>query len=362
MKSLIRTILALQFALCAADAFAAMSKEPVIITNCRSFAVRGDPESKTGLATRFVGSVETDCDDINKVSSNKIISVSGTMTGRNGVFSLRAFYPDGHSYDHYVMFKASPNPARDTELWLATSPDFARSTYAVAQTDTDKTRSMEMFADSQVAPSVVPAILYSFGQDYFLSDEGAEARRNYDLGLIKIYESIMGGSEGLTSDFVKSDDWLDSEKRGEALKTLRDYTIANIGNINLDNSLDPDGKLFADHMKIYSDEFVKMAQKEKEFESTKIIFEKTFALDDSAYQRAKEAATKCENVEKSVRKLVASCTTSGCILTNETVPASNSECVVKTNPECEDKPCEVENAKPQPRLKKVPRNRSMFVR
>ena len=283
--------IAAAFGVCFADAHAALSKEPVIITNCRSFGVRADSESKTGLAARFAGAVEGDCDDINKVSANKILSVSGTMAGQNGVFALKAFYPDGQSYDHFILFKAFKDPSRDTELWMASSPDFARSTYAVAKSETDKTRPYGVFSDSYVAPSVVPAILYSLGSDLFVSDDLVSARRNYDMGLIRIYESIVGGSEGFTSDFVQSEDWFDGEKRAAALKTLRDFTLANFANIKVDNSLDPDGKSFADYMKIYSDEFVKLAEREAELQGKKLELEKTFALDDATYRIAKDVSS-----------------------------------------------------------------------
>lgn len=282
--------------------FAEMSKEPVIITECRSFGVRSDSESKIGLASRFA-EVKGDCNDINKVNQNQIISVNGTLNGQNGIFALKAYYPDGSSYDHYILFKAfKNNPARPTELWMASSSDFSRSIYAIAKTETDKIRTYSVFSDSYVAPSVIPILLYSFGEGLWVRNvKDLEARREYDLGLLKIYESIVGGSEGFTEDFIKSNNWLDEEKRAAALKTLRDYTLANFGNIKVDNTLDAHGKTFADYMKIYSDKFVEMVKAEAELQGKKIELQNTFALDDATYQLAKEVSKTKPNA-KTIRK------------------------------------------------------------
>lgn len=333
-----RTLLSIIIAFSACEIFAAgMSKEPVIITNCRAFPLRGDEESKTGLASRFAN-VQSDCDEINKVALNQLLDVSGISSGQNGIFKFRAFYPQSEacaipseaqeeeetgffqsiinfftfweseddkkddacpkaasctspdrSYEFYIMYKVFPSePARTPEFWISSDINFAKSTYAIATSDADKAGSYYIMEEATVAPSIVPEIFYALAQDFCAEGVALEARRTYSLGLLKMFEFIVGGSEGYTQEFVQSPDWLDKSKRIEALKTLRNYMFKNFANIKIDNSLDADGKNFADYMKLYSDQMVEQTKRITERKEQKFNIEETIYLDDASYAKAKK--------------------------------------------------------------------------
>jgi hypothetical protein len=171
----------------------------------------------------------------------------------------------------------------------------------------------------------------------------------------------------------QSDDWLDDDKRIAALKTLRDYTLANFANIKVDNSLDADGKTFADYMKIYSDEFAAHVRKEAELEGKKLELEKTFALDDYTYQIAKDVSAQTNIF---VSEEIPSCTC-GMTVTKRIVcktyadgtgsavsaPVTAEKCDCKCV-SCSPKTCVDKKEKPKyrQRLKRMPGNRSHYIR
>ncbi len=275
-----------------ADAFAARSQEPVVITTCRAFGARSDEQSKIALKNRFKSADEQcatgDCDDINKVCSNAILSIDKTMQGEDGEILLRAFYPDGKSYNYYILLNFRENdPDAVVEYWASSSADFKKSTYAIAISDEDKIGYDVIFRSGEVAPQVVPAIIYSLANDMSLTDTPQLARRQYDLALISILEAMVGGVKGYTKDFVKSDEWFDISKRNLALKTLRDYILDNPHLLNLNSSLDNDGKDFANYMQKFSDEYAVRVKEQFALESRDFDPSKTPILDSEAFAKAK---------------------------------------------------------------------------
>ena len=271
--------------------FAARSQEPVVITTCRSFGARCDDQSKTALAGRFREGCKTcgDCDDINKVCANKILSFDGIMQGKDGVMKLEAVYPDGQSYNYYILFNAHENDAeREVEYWASHSPDFGRGTYAIAISPEDKRGYDAIFAAAEIAPCVVPAIIYSLGNDMSLTDAPQIARRNSDIALLSILECMMGPVKGYTKEFVLSGEWFDISRRMAALKELRDFVLDNPGRINLNPALDEKGKDFAYYMQKFSDEFEARTKAQFALESRDFDAAKTPVLDAEALRRARE--------------------------------------------------------------------------
>ena len=287
-----RIFLSIFMLLFAGALFAARSQEPVVITTCRSFEARSDDQSKTALAGRFKEkSCATcgDCDDINKVCANRILSFDGIMQGRDGVMKLEAIYPDAHSYNYFILFKAHESDAsRPVEYWAASSADFARSTYAIAISDEDKKGCNAIFSAAEIAPSVVPAILYSLGDDMSLTDAPQLARRNRDLALLDILERMVGSPRGYTKEFVQSPQWFDIAKRAEALRVLRDFILDNPRNLNLNPALDEGGKDFAFYMQKFSDEYAERAKAQFALESRDFDPAKSPAMDAEALAKARE--------------------------------------------------------------------------
>ncbi|MBR6388507.1 MAG: hypothetical protein IKS15_00060 [Opitutales bacterium] len=272
-------------------AFAARSQEPVVITTCRSFEARCDDQSKTALAGRFRENCKTcgDCDDINKVCANKILSFGGIMQGKDGVMKLEASYPDGQSYNYYILFNAHEDDAeREVEYWASHSPDFKRGTYAIAISPEDKRGYDAIFASAEIAPSVVPAILYSLGNDMSLTDAPQLARRKSDLALLSILELMAGPVKGYTKEFVLSGEWFDISRRNLALKELRDFVLDNPCRINLNPAIDENGRDFAYYMQKFSGEYEARARAQFALESRDFDAAKTPALDAEALRKARE--------------------------------------------------------------------------
>ena len=291
-----RIILPIFFIALAGSLFAARSQEPVVITTCRSFEARCDEESKTALAGRFrENSCAScgDCDDINKVCANRMLSFDGLASGR-GVMKLEAVYPDGKSYNYFILFKAHESDAsRPVEYWASSSEDFARSTYALAVSEEDKKGCNAIFSAAEIAPRVVPAILYALGNDMSLTDAPQLARRQSDLALLDILERMIGSPEGYTKEFVQSPQWFDIAKRMEALKQLRDFILDNPRNLNLNPALDENGKSFAYYMQKFSDEYAERAKAQFALESRDFNPEKTPILDSAALAKAEANFNSC---------------------------------------------------------------------
>ncbi len=329
MKKVLSLIMLLGAFSLFAELFAAgdCGQQPVSITNCRSFPLRGDEESKTGLASRYA-QVESDCDSGNKVCLNIIKSAEGTIGGGNGIFTIAAFYPKGESYEHFVMFKVFPNkPEKATELWMATNKNFDKSTYAIAISDEDKEAPLRLFANAKLDESIVPTLLYSFGDDWNGDKETLEFRKNYDLGLLKIFEAIVGGTEGYTADFIKSEDWLDLNKRDAALKILRDYTLAHLSNINFTFG---DSKDFADYLLSYSKQYETRLNQDAEINKDRANASRTFLLDEASFKAAKklvEENKKYKKTEKAFKEaqkgtvieFTTTCYTDKCVTTSKII-------------------------------------------
>lgn len=272
------------------DSFAARSQEPVVITTCRSFGARCDEQSKIALQNRFKPLEERncgDCDDINKVCANAVLSFDGIMEGGDGKISLQAFYPDGKSYNYFIRFNFRENdPSAPVEYWASSSDDFSRSTYAIAISDEDKAGYDAIFKSAEIAPSVVPAIIYSLANDMSLTDAPQLARRQYDIALLSILEAMGGGMKGYDKNFVNSGDWFDISKRMSALKVLRDYVLDNPKLFNINPALDAEGWDFAYYMKKFSDEYAERAKEQFKLECRDFNAAETPILDEAAMKKA----------------------------------------------------------------------------
>ena len=253
------------------DMFAARSQEPVVITTCRSFGARCDEQSKIALQNRFKPAGEQncgDCDDINKIA-------------------LEAFYPDGNSYKYFILFNFRENDSSAAvEYWASSSADFKRSTYAIAISDEDKAGYDAIFKSAEIAPSVIPAIIYSLANDMSLTDEPQLARRQFDLALLSILEAMGGGMKGYDKVFVKSDSWFDISKRMSALKILRDYVLDNPGLFNINPALDAEGRDFAYYMKKFSDEYAARTREQFRLECKDFNEAESPILDEDALKKA----------------------------------------------------------------------------
>lgn len=272
------------------DMFAARSQEPVVITTCRSFGARCDEQSKIALQNRFKPAGEQncgDCDDINKVCANAVLSFDGIMQGDDGKIALEAFYPDGNSYKYFILFNFRENDSSAAvEYWASSSADFKRSTYAIAISDEDKAGYDAIFKSAEIAPSVIPAIIYSLANDMSLTDEPQLARRQFDLALLSILEAMGGGMKGYDKAFVKSDSWFDISKRMSALKILRDYVLDNPKLFNINPALDAEGRDFAYYMKKFSDEYAARTREQFRLECKDFNEAESPILDEDALKKA----------------------------------------------------------------------------
>lgn len=264
-------------AIAAEPLFAARAKEPVVITNCRAFAARSDSLSRTAIAGRFCDSVQSDCDDVNKVGFNQVVSVSGLGRSGGAIFEMRAFYPDGASYPYWLKVVQPRETGAPCELWASSSPDFGRGTYAVAVSDADKAGFYSVFAEAACAPGVVPEILYSLG----FADIPDGALRARDAELLKVLEAVLGGSEGYTSEFAASAEWSDPQKRASALAELRDYIIENARYSGIDGSMAPGPREFADSLRRASDACMARASA-----AGRAGLCSVYALDNASFEKA----------------------------------------------------------------------------
>ncbi|MBO6102838.1 MAG: hypothetical protein J6P03_06255 [Opitutales bacterium] len=232
-----KTILLLAAAALAAIPFslhAERSKEPVVITKCRSFSARNDDQSKIALAGKFRRENSQrpcgDCDDINDVCKNTLLEVSGD--GFETVFKLRAHYPDGRFYDYFIKIAAPKNPfAEDAELWASSSADFGASTYAVAVSDSEKEGFYEIFRAAEGAEALAKNLLDAFaakGDISKLTSAQKLAAQKTELERARILEALSGVcGGGSASEFAASEEWFNPKIRAEKYAELRAKFLDN---------------------------------------------------------------------------------------------------------------------------------------